>query len=155
MVFAQPYQEIYQPGGGRGHWPVDLHTVCVGEPGDIHGVQLSATEISLSPGESQRIEVEILRAPGFDKNVTLDVNYNHLEQVHADSLPPGVKIDRAKSQTLLTGTNSKGFITLTAAKDASPVERQQSAVLANVSINFVMKSTYASSPLIVTVKAPE
>ncbi|MGE3780241.1 MAG: hypothetical protein AB7F89_23835, partial [Pirellulaceae bacterium] len=26
---ARCYQEIYQPGGGRGHWPADMHTVCV------------------------------------------------------------------------------------------------------------------------------
>jgi hypothetical protein len=61
-------------------------------------------------------------------------------------------MNRGSSQTLLTGKNSKGSITLTAAKDAAPEERQQSAVLANVSINFVMKATYCSRPLYVTVK---
>lgn len=151
---ALPYQEIYQPGGGRGHWPVEMHTVCVGDRSEIWAVQLSEQEITLKPGGSKRIEVTIDRAPGFDKNVTLDVTYNHLEQIFADSLPPGVKIDRGNSQTLLTGTNSKGFITLTAAKDAALVERQQGAVLANVSINFVMKATYSSPPLFVTVNAP-
>jgi hypothetical protein len=54
----------------------------------------------------------------------------------------------------LTGTNSEGFLTFTAAKDAAPTERQQSVVMANVSINFVMKATYASGPLFVTVKKP-
>lgn len=151
---ALPYQEIYQPGGGRGHWPVEMHTLCVGNRSDIWAVQLSEHEITLKPGESKKIEVTIDRAPGFDKNVTLDVTYNHLEQIFADSLPPGVKIDRANSQTLLTGTNSKGFITLIAAKDASPAERQLGAVMANVSINFVMKGTYSSTPLFVTVSAP-
>ena len=151
---ALPYQEIYQPGGGRGHWPVEMHTLCVGDRSDIWSVQLSEREITLKPGDSKKIEVTIDRAPGFDKNVTLDVTYNHLEQIFADSLPPGVKIDRGNSQTLLTGTNSKGFITLTAAKDAAPAERQQGAVLANVSINFVMKATYSSAPLFVTVSAP-
>jgi hypothetical protein len=148
---AAPYQEIYQPGGGRGHWPVEMHTLCVGERADIWGVQLSANEIELKPGESRKIEVTIDRAPGFDKNVTLDVTYNHLQQIYADSLPPGVKIDRASSQTLLTGAKSTGFITLTAAKDAAPVVRQQGVVLANVSINFVMKASYCSPPLFVTV----
>jgi hypothetical protein len=151
---AMPYQEIYQPGGGRGHWPVDMHTICVGDRSDILGVHLSEQEISLKPGESKKIEISIDRAPGFDKNVTIDVTYNHLEQIHADPLPPGIKINRGSSQTLLTGSNSKGFITLTAAKDAAAIQRQQAAVLANVSINFVMKATYSSAPLFVTVTAP-
>jgi hypothetical protein len=151
---ATPYQEIYQPGGGRGHWPVDMHTLCVGDRADIWSVQLSDYEVTLKPGESKQIEVLIDRAPGFDKNVTLDVTYNHLEQIHADSLPRGVKLDRGKSQTLLTGANSKGIITLTAAKDATPAVRQQGVVLANVSINFVMKATYCSPPLQITVVAP-
>ncbi len=41
-----------------------------------------------------------------------------------------------------------------AAKDAKPVERQQITMMANVAINFVMKMTYASEPLFVTVEAP-
>lgn len=153
-AIALPYQEIYQPGGGRGHWPVDMHTLCIGDRADLWSVQLSEYDITLKPGESKKIDVMIDRAPGFDKNVTLDVTCNHLERIHADSLPPGVKIDRGRSQTLLTGSKTNGFITLTAAKDAAPADRQLSAVLANVSINFVTKATYASAPLYVTVLAP-
>jgi hypothetical protein len=148
---ARVYQEIYQPGGGRGHWPVDMHTVCIGERADIWDVALNQYEVVLKPGTSKSIGVTIARAPGFDKNVTLDVTYNHLNSIYGDSLPPGVKLDLKTSKTLLTGSNIDGVLTLTAAKDAQPVERQQVAVMANVSINFVMKATYSSRPLFVTV----
>jgi len=148
------YQETYQPGGGRGHWPVEMHTVSVAAPSDIRAVKLSTNEITLKPGESQKIDVTIERAEGFDKNVTLDVIYKHLNSVYGNSLPKGVSLDAKDSMTLLTGKTSAGHITLTAAKDASAVQRQQTAVMANVSLNFVMKATYSSEPVFITVAAP-
>jgi hypothetical protein len=154
MTIAQPMQEIYMPGGGRSHWPVELHTVAVGQPSDIRDVKLSTYDVTLKPGESVKIDVELNRAEGFDKNVTLDILYQHLSSVFANTLPPGVSIDARNSQTLLTGTKTLGSITLTAAKDATPVDHQQCCIMANVSINFVMKATYSSRPLMVTVLAP-
>ena len=151
---ARPLQEIYMPGGGRSHFPVETHTVSVGDPLDLRGVQLSATAISLKPGESKRVDVTLVRAPGFKQNVTLDVVYQHLEQSYADSLPLGVTIDAKASQTLVTGDQSKGFITFRAATDAKPVENQQVAVMAHVSVNFVMKCTYCGEPLLITVVKP-
>ena len=56
---AQPLQETYVPGGGRGHWPVEAHAVAVGAPGDILGVKLSRQEVTLRPGESVRVDVVI------------------------------------------------------------------------------------------------
>lgn len=152
---AVPYQETYQPGGGRGHWPVEMHTVSVGAPSDIQAVRISQADIVLKPGQSQRIDVEIVRNEGFDKNVTLDVLYKHLNGVYGNPLPPGVTLDAKNSKTLLTGTTTKGHITLTAAADAKPVEKQQFAVMANIAINFVMKATYASRPMTVTVDAAD
>ena len=154
-VIATPYQETYQPGGGRGHWPAELHTVSIGEPSDILGVTLSDEDITLKPGESKKINIKIDRAEGFDKNVTLDVTYNHLSSVYGNSLPPGVTLEKPKSKTLLTGKTVEGHITLTAAKDAPAVERQQICVMANVSLNFVMKATYASKPLFVTIASAD
>jgi hypothetical protein len=151
-ALASPYQEIYQPGGGRGHWPVEMHTVAVGAPSDIRTVKLSTHEIRLKPGESQSIDVTIQRAEGFDKNVTLDVIYQHLNSIYGDSLPEGVTLDAAQSKTLLTGSTVEGRITLNAAADAPAVERQLVPVMANVSINFVMKATYASGPLWISVE---
>ncbi|MBP88060.1 MAG: hypothetical protein CMJ64_15270 [Planctomycetaceae bacterium] len=150
---AKPYQETYQPGGGRGHWPAEMHTVSVGQPSDIVGVTLSEYDVKLKPGESKEIDIKIERAEGFEKNVTLDVTYNHLNSVYGSSLPQGVTLDKPKSKTLLTGKTAEGKITLTATKDAPTVAKQQVSVMANVSLNFVMKATYASKPLLVTVEA--
>jgi hypothetical protein len=151
---AQPLQEYYSPGGGRGNYPVDLHTVSVGEPMDLRSVKLSTAAVTLKPGGSQKIEVTIERAPGFKGNVTLDVLFQHLEQPYGNSLPKGVKMDGANSKTLLTGEETKGVITLVAAPDAPPVEKQLIPLMAHVSINFVMKHTLCGEPVFVTVEAP-
>jgi hypothetical protein len=148
---AQPLQEIYMPGGGRYHWPVDTHVVSVGDPLDIRSVKLSATDVVLKPGESKRVDVTIERAPGFKGALTLDVVYQHLGSVYGDSLPPGVTIDDRASQTVLTGDQVTGHLTLKAAPDAKPADRQLVPVMAHVSINFVMKFTYCGEPLRVTV----
>jgi hypothetical protein len=73
--------------------------------------------------------------------------------VFGNTLPEGVTIDPKNSKTLLTGQETKGHITLTAAGNAPPVDGQQCSVMANISINFVMKATYSSRPLVVTVAA--
>ncbi|QDU39459.1 hypothetical protein Mal4_38040 [Maioricimonas rarisocia] len=149
---AQPMQETYMPGGGRNHWPVEMHTVAIGKPADVLDVTLSTEEVTLKPGESTTIDVEITRAEGFDKNVTLDMLFQHLSSKYAITLPEGVTIDSKNSKTLLTAKESKGSITLTAAANAPAADRQQCCVMANVSINFVMKATYSSPPLFVTVQ---
>ncbi len=151
---ATPYQETYQPGGGRGHWPAEMHTVAIGSRSDILAVTLSEYDVTLKPGETKVLDVKIERAEGFDKNVTLDVTYNHLASIFGNALPLGVKLDASKSKTLLTGSNVEGQIALTAAADAALVENQQICVMANVSLNFVMKATYASRPLRVTIANP-
>ena len=149
---AVPYQEYYSPGGGRGHYPVETHCVAVGDSADLLAVNLSETEIRLKPGESKKILINLVRAKDVNANVTLDFMYRHLEQVYANSLPEGVTMEGNQSKTLLTGTDSEGFITLKADKTAPPVDRQVTAVMANFAINFVMKATYSSPPVFVTVE---
>jgi hypothetical protein len=151
LATARPLQEFYSPGGGRGHYPVDTNAVSVSEPMDIRSVKLSTNEVTLKPGESKTIEVTIERSPDFKQNVTLGAHYQHLNSIYGDSLPAGVTVDDRASQTLLTASQSKGAITLKAALDAKPVEKQQVAIMAHVSINFVMKFTYAGEPVFVTV----
>jgi len=151
---AEPLQEIYMPGGGRYHYPVEAHAVSVSEPLDIRSVKLSATDIVLKPGESKRIDVTLERAKDFKQNMTLDVVYQHLGSIFGDSMPPGITVDDKASLTLLTGDVSKGYITLKAAADAKPVQKQQIAVMAHVSINFVMKFTYCGEPVYVTIVKP-
>lgn len=152
---ATPYQEYYAPGGGRGHYPVESHTVSIGQPADLLGIRLSDTDIRLKPGESKKIIVTLDRAKDVNHNVTLDFMYRHLEQVYANSLPEGVTMEGNQSKTLLTGTASEGFITLKADKSAPPVEKQVTVVMANFSLNFVMKATYGSPPVFISVEKAE
>ncbi len=149
---ARPLQEIYMPGGGRSHYPADMHTLSIGDPLDLQSVTISPASITLQPGQSKRIDVTIQRRPGFKGNVTLDTVYQHLSQIHGGSMPPGVRIDDRASQTLLTGEQTKGHITLTAAADAKPVEKQQVPIMAHVSINFVMKWTCCGQPLLISIE---
>ncbi len=151
MAVALPMQEIYLPGGGRGHMPVESHAVAVGAPGDIRSVKLSTDSITLKPGSTVRVEVTIERAPGFTDNVMLDPKFDHLSQIFGDTLPAGVDIDSKASKTLLTGTETRGYLTFRALPTSKPAERRPVSVMANVSINFVMKETYSSPPLFVTV----
>ena len=119
---------------------------------DVVSVTLSTADVRLQPGGSQKIDVTIERAPGFTGNVTLDVIYQHLEQPFGNSLPKGVTLDGANSKTLLTGSETKGYITLKAAADAPEVDRQLVPVMAHMSINFVMKLTRTAEPVFITVK---
>lgn len=152
---ASPFQEYYSPGGGRGHYPVESHVVSVGPPSDILSIKLSETDIHLKPGESKKITVTLERNKDVNQNVTLDMLYKHLDSVFANSLPEGVTIDSNQSKTLLTGTTSEGVITLKADKTAPPTEKQVGVVMANFAINFVMKATYSSPPVFVTVEKAE
>jgi hypothetical protein len=150
---AVPYQEIYNPGGGRNHWPVEQHVLAVIPPHDIRGIKLSETDIKLKPGESKTIDVTIERAPDFKANVTLDVTMTHL-QLFADTLPPGVKVDGNKSKTLLSNGATQGSITLAADQAAVPIDRQLVGLTANISLNFVVKTTFCAEPVFVTVEKP-
>ena len=97
-----------------------------------------------------RIDVEMTRAEGFDKNISLDVLFKHLSSVWGDTLPKGVTLDGSKSKILITGKETTGHITLVADDKIEMVERQQVSVMANISLNFVMKATYSSLPLFIT-----
>jgi len=151
---ALPLQETYMPGGGRGHYPVLMHTLSVDAPHEITSVALNAQEVTLKPGESAKLDVTIVRREGFKGNVMLDATMNHLGSIYGNSLPAGISIDAKNSKTLLAGEETQGQITLVAAADAKPAQRQLTTLMANVSINFVMKMTYASPPLWITVAEP-
>jgi hypothetical protein len=146
-----PLQEAYMPGGGRHHYPVQMHTLSVGEEPDIVSVKVQPAAVTLHPGESKKIEVTLQRRPGFKGSVTLATIYQHLGNVFGSSMPPGVSVDERTSKTLLSGDETHGVITLTAAADAQPVQMQQIPIMAHVSINFVVKYTYCSAPVLVSV----
>jgi hypothetical protein len=148
---ATPGEEIYLPGGGRGRFDVSLQTVAVTEPSDILAVEVSTRRITLKPGQEARIDVTVHRRPDYTKGVSLDVRLEHLGRVFGDPLPPGVSVVAGKSKTLL-GTGNQGHIVLKAAPGAAPIEDVPISVLAHVSINFVVKMSYSSPPILVSVR---
>jgi hypothetical protein len=152
---SRPLQEYYSPGGGRWNYPVDTHTVSVNDPLDIRGVKVSTNAVALKPGEKTRIDVTVERREGYTGNITLDVIFQHLGSQFGNCLPKGVTLVDAESKTLLTNGESVGSIVLQAAADAPPVDRQQISVMANVSINFVMKATHSAEPVWISVSRPE
>jgi hypothetical protein len=83
--------------------------------------------------------------------VSLDVVLRHLGRVYGSPLPPGLSLVEGKSKTLL-GTGSQGSIVLRAAPNAPPIEHVPISVLANVSVNFVVKIAYSSPPIWVTIR---
>lgn len=147
---AEPLEEIYLPGGGRGRYAVHLHTVSVTEPSDVV-VKVSANKVQLAPGGTAAIDVEITRQKGYNKPVVLDVYLRHLGAIYGNPLPPGVTLDEAQSKTLLGPTETKGRIVLKASPTAAPVQDLPIAVLGQVSVNFVVKVSHASEPVLLSV----
>ena len=128
-----------------------MQTVATTGPSDILKVEVSKTEITLKPGEEVKIDVTVHRRGDYDKGVSLDVLLQHLGAVMGNPLPPGVTIVAGKSKTLLGG-GSKGHIVLKAAANAGPIDGVPISVLANVSINFVVKIHYSSQPILISIK---
>jgi hypothetical protein len=149
---AQPQQEIYLPGGGRGLYPVQTLAASATEPSDIT-VEATPAELTLKPGESATIDVTVTRRQGFEQPVNLAVDLSHLGQVYASPLPPGVVFKEAGSKTLLGPKETQGKIVLEARPDAKPCEGMSMAVMGHVSINFVVKTAFCSAPIRVKVEA--
>lgn len=148
---AVAVEEIYLPGGGRGRFDAGMQAVAVTTPSDIAAVKVNKTRVVLKPGEEVKIDAEVVRGPGYDKAVTLDVPLRHLGSVFGNPLPPGVTMLDGKSKTLL-GTASTGHVVLKAAADAPECEDVPVCVQAFVAINFVVKIGYASEVIWVSVK---
>jgi hypothetical protein len=146
-----PNEEIYFPGGGRGVFDVRLQSLAFTHPSDILKVNVQPSVLTLKPGSEALIDVTIQRRPDYDKSVSIDILMQHLGSVFGNPLPLGVTIDEGKSKTLL-GTGNQGYIVLKAASNAAPIENVPISVLAHVSINFVVKVSYSSSPIPLTVK---
>jgi hypothetical protein len=148
---AAAVEEIYMPGGGRGRFDVRMPAVAVTATSDVARVKASKDRVVLKPGEEVKIDVEVVRGPGFAGPVTLDVPIRHLTVVHASPLPPGVTMIDGKSKTLL-GTGSAGHVVLKAAADAAECADVPVCVQAFVPINFVVKIGYATDVIWVSVK---
>ena len=128
-----------------------LQSVAVTTPSDVLKVDVSPKYIILKPGGEVRLDVTLKRRADYDKDVSLDILLQHLGGVHGNPLPPGVTIVGGKSKTLL-GKGSTGHIVLQAAANAEPIENVPICVLAHVSINFVVKISYASQPIQLSIR---
>ena len=146
---ALPQTEIYMPGGGRGLTDAATQAVGITEQNDLE-VSVANPNITIKPGETVKIEVTIKRRPDYVKPVTLDLRVNHLGSIYTNPLPPGITVD--DGATIPEGKTT-GTILLHAAADAKPITNWPLAVMANVSINFVMKVWYAV-PISLTVPTP-
>jgi hypothetical protein len=147
---ARPKQEIYLPGGGRGFYEVNTLALAVTEPSDIN-VEARPAEITLQPGGTATIEVSVTRREGFEQGVNLAVILQHLGGIHGNPLPPGVTVRAAGSKTLLGPKETVGKIILQASPDAAACDKVPIAVMGHVSINFVVKTAYASAPILITI----
>mgnify|MGYP002382217708 CR=1 FL=1 len=148
---ATAVEEIYSPGGGRGKFDVRMQSVAVTGPSDILEVQVKPEKLVLKPGEEIKLEVTLKRRADYDKAVSIDVLLRHLGTVFGNPLPPGVTIVEGKSKTLL-GTGNVGHVTLKVDATAAPIDDVPISVLAHVSINFVVKVSYSSAPILLTIK---
>ncbi len=148
---AVAVEEIYLPGGGRGRFDAGMMAVAVTSASDLAEIKVKQTRITLKPGEEVKIDVEVLRAPQYTKDVNLDVLLRHLGGVHGNPLPPGVTMVDGKSKTLL-GSGSAGHVTLKADATAAECTDVPVCVQGFVAINFVVKIGYASEVIWVTVK---
>ena len=149
---AVAVEEIYLPGGGRGRFDAGMQAVAVTTPSDLLRVKVNKNRVVLKPGEEVKIDVELVRRADYDKGVTLDVLLRHLGGVHGNPLPPGVTMVDGKSKTALRAGSNQGQIVLKAAATAAPIENVPICVLAHVSINFVVKVSYASPPIPLTIQ---
>jgi Bacterial pre-peptidase C-terminal domain len=148
---AVPNAEIYLPGGGRGKFDVTMQSVAVTEAGDILNVTVTPSVVQLKPGAEVKLDVTIERRKDFNQDVTLDVPLRHLGQTFGNPLPPGVTVLDDKSKTRLRAGETKGHIVLIVAGDAAPIENVPIAVTAYVSVNFVVKIGYSSTPIPLTI----
>ena len=148
---AKPLEEIYLPGGGRGRYPVETLALAITESSDI-AVEATPREVVLAPGKSAALEVTVKRHARYEQGVNLAVVLQHLGGVHGNPLPPGVTVKEAGSKTLLGPKETKGKIILQAAPTAVACDKVPIAVMGHVSINFVVKTAYASAPILVSVR---
>jgi hypothetical protein len=147
---VRPQEEIYLPGGGRGHYPVDTLALAVTDPSDIT-VEAAPSQVVLAAGASIPLDVTVKRNRRYEQAVNLSIVLQHLGRSHGNPLPPGVTVKESGSKTLLGPKETTGKILLQAAPDAPACERVPIAVMGHVSINFVVKTAYASAPILLTV----
>ncbi|MFO0945431.1 MAG: pre-peptidase [Planctomycetota bacterium] len=151
---ANPIEEIYVPGGGRGVMEVGTQVVAVHPNFDLEEVTVTPSRLSLKPGETVKLEVVVKRREQYKGRITIDPLLRHLGTIYANPLPPGVTMDDEASKTSLEPEESKGTVILKVDPSAKPIDNVPMTVMANVSINFVVKRAYASRPVLLSIADP-
>jgi hypothetical protein len=129
--------------------------VAVTEPSDI-SVETPVTEVVLRPGESKSIPVTVKRAEKYKTGpVTLWSDRRFGRNVFGNALPPGVALDPRQSVLTLNGSSTEGKLTLKADANAKPAENVQTAIIAQVAIEFSVFVPYSTAPIAVTVLPKE
>jgi hypothetical protein len=147
---ARPLQATFTAGGARKLFPVESALVCVTGAPDVV-ITPALKELALAPGKRVRLDVEVTRKNGYAGPVSLDVVFRHLSSVCADPLPPGITVVGNQSKTKLEARETKGWITLEATPTVAPVQPLPIAVLGQVPVNVLLKLTYASEPVTLSV----
>ena len=146
--------EQQSSGGGQARWPISTQIVGVTKPLDLLKVVAEPGEVTLKPGETQELKVQIERQDGFTDPVTLAMSFDYFSSKFGEQLPPGVTVAKA-SKLRLAGKILEGTVILEASDKALAVEKLPIAVLARVSITFSITTNYASNPVYLTVLPKE
>lgn len=145
--------ELRRAGASRFYRsPIRTQLLAVTKPLDITRVTASPESLTLKPGETAEIKVNIERSPAYKDQVLLDMAFSFFSTKYGEQLPPGVTMD-ASSQTKLTGNTLEGKIVLKAASNALPVKSLPVAVLARVPITYSIMTNYASNPIRLTIES--
>ncbi len=148
---ATPEQEIYLPGGGRGRFAVETLALAVTDPSDIT-VEAVPREIVLAPGETAAVDVTV------DAQSLATISRSIWRRAATPGRHPrqsaaaGRDRQGGRQQDAARTKETKGKIILQARPNAPACDKVPIAVMGHVSINFVVKTAYASASIFVSVR---
>lgn len=137
-------------GSSQVRWPCKTQLVGVTEPLDLARVEARPREITIAPGETAEIDIEVQRTPGNSDPVTLAMSHMYQTRSSGDQLPPGITV-ASGSRLQLKGDETAGKVVLQASEDALPVQQFSIAVMARVYVTYSISTNYASNPILLTV----
>jgi hypothetical protein len=143
------------PANRRLHWAHGMHTVAVGRPKEIRSIKLSATNVTLKPGESKRIDITIERTKEFTESRTPAVRFDlifqyRLNWTFGNALPEGISMDALNSRATIKPGTTSGFIIIKAAANAQPTQKRLISVMANTS-RGLPEQIYSAPPVFLTI----
>ena len=132
-----------------------FHTVAVGRPLEIKSIKLSATDVTLKPGESKRIDVTIERTKEFTESRTPAVRFDlifqyRLNWTFGNALPKGVSMDTLAIRATIKKDTTTGYIIIKADENAQPIKGCLISVMANTS-RGAAEQIYSAPPVFLTI----